>query len=359
MPTAVIALLLFLSAPLVAEVQSSGLPSEKIREIERLISMEMSRQSIPGMSIAIAGPQNTYWSNGYGMADLENFVPAKASTVYRLASISKPITAVAAMQLVEKGRLDLDAPVQKYVAGFPNKQWPVTTRQLLAHLSGVRHYKDDAEPYSTKHYPSIAEALKAFQDDPLLHEPGTKYLYTTFGFVLVGAVVEGVAGVPYREYLQKDIFEPAGMTTIQMDDVYALIPNRSRGYFRRPDGRVENAALADTSNKIPGGGMVSTPGDLVKFALAVGSGKLVSKQMLDVMWTSQKTRDGKPTFYGLGWGVGQLRGRLQVSHTGGQAGVSTVLRYLPRDQVAVAMMFNLENVVFQELADHIVQIMLQ
>jgi Beta-lactamase class C and other penicillin binding proteins len=272
MRKAVIALLL-LCATRAALAQQSGLPPEKLREIERLITMEMSRQSIPGMSIAVAGPGNTYWSNGYGMAELENFVPAKASTVYRLASISKPITAVAAMQLVQAGKLDLDAPVQKYVPQFPKKQWPVTTRQLLGHLGGVRHYKNDAEPYSTRHYPSIGEALKAFEDDPLVHEPGTKYLYTTFGFVLAGAVVEGAAGMPYREYLQKNIFEPAGMTGIQMDDVYALIPNRSRGYFRRRTAEVENAALADTSNKVPGGGMVSTSGDLVKFALALGSGK--------------------------------------------------------------------------------------
>ncbi|HUS07808.1 MAG TPA: serine hydrolase domain-containing protein [Bryobacteraceae bacterium] len=356
------ALVLLCLTGLPAAAQSlpqTGLAAEKIRAIETLISSEMSRQSIPGMSIAVAGPGNVYWSNGYGMADMENFVPAKASTVYRLASISKPITAVAAMQLVQARKLDLDAPVERYVAGFPKKQWPVTTRQLLAHLGGVRHYKDEAEPYSTKHYSSVAEALQTFQDDALVHEPGTRYLYTTFGFVLAGAVVEGASGIAYSEYVRRNIFDPAGMTSIYMDDVYTLIPNRSRGYFQTAAGLVENAPLADTSNKIPGGGMASTAGDLVKFAQAVGGGKLLSREMVETMWTPQRTRDGKSTYYGLGWGVGEIGGRRQVSHTGGQAGVSTVLRYLPGDQMAVAMMFNLQGVAFGDLADKIVKILLQ
>ena len=147
-------------------------------------------QRIPGMSIAIATRDGSIWSNGYGMADLENFVPAKASTVYRTASIAKPITAVAAMQLVESGALNLDAPIDTYVPSFPKKQWPITTRQLLGHLGGIRGYKDGAETYLTKHYWSLSEASMVFAEDPLLHEPGSKYFYSTFGYVLAGLAVE-------------------------------------------------------------------------------------------------------------------------------------------------------------------------
>ena len=167
------AILLVLIAPALAQ----ALSAEKIRVIDRLVTADMSRESIPGMSIAIAAGDQI-WSAGYGLTDIENFVPVKAYSMYRLASISKPITATAVMQLVEKGKIDLDAPVQKYVPEFPAKQWPVTVRQLLGHLGGVRHYRDDAESSTTKHYGSIKEALSAFKDDPLALEPGTKYSYT-------------------------------------------------------------------------------------------------------------------------------------------------------------------------------------
>jgi CubicO group peptidase (beta-lactamase class C family) len=347
---------LCLSGVLLAQ---SGLSPVQIRDIEALISTEMSAQRIPGMSIAIATRDGSIWSNGYGMSDLENFVPAKASTVYRTASIAKPITAVAAMQLVESGALNLDAPIDTYVPGFPKKQWPITTRQLLGHLGGIRGYKDGAETYLTKHYLSLTEALEVFSSDPLLHEPGAKYAYSTFGYVLAGLVVETAAKQPFLAYLQTHIFGPAGMRSTAVDDIYALIPNRSRGYQKTANGTVLNAALADTSHKLPGGGLVSTASDLVEFALALGSGKLVKQDSLEVMFRPMMTTDGKSTGYGLGWGIGDFEGRRQVGHTGGQAGVSTLLVYLPNEHVALAMMFNLEDVKSKPLADGILKLVLQ
>ena len=331
----------------------------QIREIEALVSAEMSSQRIPGMSIAISTGDGLIWSNGYGMSDLENFVPAKASTVYRTASIAKPMTAVAAMQLVETGALDLDMPVQTYVPGFPEKDWPISTRQLLGHLGGVRAYKDSAEMFLTKHYWSLSEAVKIFSEDPLVQEPGTKYLYSTFGYVLAGLVVENVAKQPFISYLQSHVFAPAGMKSTTADDVYALIPNRSRGYQKSGSDKILNAALADTSHKIPGGGLVSTAADLVAFALALGDGKLLKKETLETMFQPMTTKDGRSTGYGLGWGIGDFAGRRQVNHTGGQAGVSTMLRFLPSERVAIAMMFNLEGVSSNLLADRIIALILQ
>ena len=128
------------------------------------------------------------------MADLENFVPVKTSTVLRTASIAKPVTATAAMQLVEAGRLDLDAPVEKYVPEFPRKPWPVTMRQLLGHLGGIRSYRDQGESLNTRHFSTLRDAVRVFAADDLASEPGTRYTYSSLGFVLAGAVVEAVAG---------------------------------------------------------------------------------------------------------------------------------------------------------------------
>ncbi|MBI1788385.1 MAG: beta-lactamase family protein, partial [Acidobacteria bacterium] len=167
-----------------ALVLAADLPAEKTRQIQQAVATEMAKHSIPGVSVAMASSSGLAWTAGFGMADLENFVPVTPSTVIRLGSISKPITAVAVMQLVEQGRIELDAPIQRYVPSFPEKPWPVTVRQLLGHLGGVRHYSGLPEVDSTRHYTELAAAFHVFRDDPLLAEPGTKYSYTTYGFNL-------------------------------------------------------------------------------------------------------------------------------------------------------------------------------
>jgi serine beta-lactamase-like protein LACTB, mitochondrial len=317
----------------------------------------MSSQQIPGMSLAI-WRDGEIESRGYGFADLENFVPARAGTLFRTASIAKPMTAVAALQLFEQGKLDLDAPIQKYVPAFPAKPWPVTARLLMGHLGGIRHYlPDNSDFYSTRYYTSLAETLGVFANDPLTSEPGTKYTYTTYGYVLLGAAVEGASGMTYLDYMRRNIWNPAEMTSTGPDDHHQIIAGRSRWYSKRGSA-IANSPPTDTSVKIPGGGLLSTSADLIRFARAVHKGVLLKPATVKLMWTPLSTRDGKSTGYGLGWGVNQLSGRLQVSHTGGQAGTSSVLRLLPEQQVAVAMMFNLDGVSYNSLADSILELLL-
>jgi len=340
-------------APAARGTGGSELSPEKVRQFEKLISVEMSRQSIPGLTMGLGLGDELRWSRGYGLADLENFVPAKESTVYRTASLAKPMTATAAMQLVEAGKLDLDAPVQKYLPDFPAKRWPVTTRQLLSHTGGIRSYRDAAEEYNTRHYEDAREAMQQFAADELAYEPGTQYLYSSLGFVLAGAVIESIAGMRFSEYLRKNLFEPAEMRDTYLDDVYELIPNRSRGYRRAPNGRILNAVPIDTSNRAPGGGLASTPDDIVRFVFALP--KLVKPESLTVMWRPQTTRDGRGTGYGLGWGVGEWQGRMRVDHHGGQSGVSTRLWFFPLDRAAIVAMGNLEGVSWDTLFEGVAQ----
>jgi len=329
----------------------------KVRDIERAVSAEMARQNIPAISVAVAVGGKMRWANGFGIADLENFVPAKAATVYRLGSISKPITAVAVMQLVEKGKLDLNARVQKYVPQFPAKQWPVTVRHLLAHQGGIRHYRDYSEINHTLHYTDLLEPLKIFQNDPLQFEPGTAYLYSTYGYALLGAVAEAAAGMKFTDYIRERIFEPAGMRHTRPDDVFAIIPNRARGYRKVPGGGLENCALTDTSNKIPGGGLCGTAEDLVEFAIHMNAGTLLKKETVEQMYTRQKTREGKPTPYGLGWQI--IDGDRQwIGHGGAQQGVRTLLLMLPNEGFSVAVMCNLELANLEPLAGQIAKIVL-
>ena len=350
-------LVLLVSSQLTAQ-RPLGLPPQVIEKVEKAISAEMSRQNIPGLSVAVVTDHQLRWSNGYGMADLENFVPAKSMTVYRLGSISKPITATAVMQLVERGKLDLGAPIQTYCPAFPKKQWPITTRLLLGHLSGIRHYKD-REIESTRHYTSMVESLEIFKDDPLLFEPGTKFSYTTYGYTVLGCVVEGASGMKFADFVRDNIFRPAGMEHIRVDDVFEIIPNRAQGYQKTKSGELRNSGLADTSYKIPGGGFCSTVEDLAKFATAVETGVLIKKGTLEQMWTAQKTRAGQSTGYGFGWGIINQNGLRAIAHNGGQQRISTQLYLLPDQGFAVALMANLEGANLSGLARQIADLVVQ
>jgi serine beta-lactamase-like protein LACTB len=351
---------LLCAAPAVAQQQPQRLPEEKIKKIEQLIATEMSRQSIAGLSVAVVADNQLRWSAGYGFADLENFVPAKASTVYRLGSISKPVTAVAVMQLAERGLLDLDAPVQKYCPAFPQKQWPVTVRHILGHTAGIRHYNSDAEFDSTRFYPTVTDGLAMFKDDPLLHEPGAKYTYTTHGYSVLGCAVEGVSKRKFADYVRENILAPAATERMRVDSVADLIPGRAQGYRRNADGTLRNSPLADNSYKIPGGGFVSSVEDLARFAVAVQTWKLVKRETAEQMFTRQRLRDKRETPYGLGWQVGATAdGQRVVSHGGAQQRVSTLLYTRPGQNFAVALMTNVESTRLNELAAQIADVVLK
>jgi CubicO group peptidase (beta-lactamase class C family) len=356
-------LLLLGRAPSAAQ-HNATLPADKVAKVESAIRVEMAQSKLPGLSVAIVTEQQLRYAQGFGMADLEDTTPAKAATVYRLGSLSKPITATAVMQLAERGKLDLDAPIQQYCPAFPMKPWPVTARQLLAHLGGVRDYDNQkflAEYFSTRHYSSVTESLNIFKDDPLLQEPGTKYVYSTYGYNLLGCAVEGAAGLSYEDYIQANILTPAGMTQTAVDDIYRIVPNRARGYGKAQDGNLRNTGPADTSNKIPAGGLVSTVEDLARFAIALQQSKLISKATTAQMWTLQRTRAGQEIPYGLGWRISTRNGLREVHHGGAAAGFSTFLYMLPDKGTVVVLMTNLElygqrrDELARQLADIVLQ----
>ena len=352
--------LLGIGARVSGQAAKAALPAAAIAELDALMANEMKTAKVPGASLAIVWGNKPVYSKGFGIADLENNIPVKTTTAFRTASIAKPITATGAMWLVEHGQLDLDAPVQKYCPAFPEKQWPVRVRHVLSHQSGIRHYGKPGESAGTTHHFSITDSLALFKNDPLLFEPGTKYLYTTFGYSVVGCVIEGASGEPYEVFMREKIFEPAGMTRTRLDRLYEIIPDRARGYmlltadvfkslpasmqtFARVD-TVYNAPLHDTSMKIPGGGLVSTSEDMTRFGVAVMTNTLLKESTREQMWTDNITKDGKPTGYGFGWGVNPVvDGVRRMSHSGNQIGGATVFHVLPEVGLSYAIMVNLED----------------
>lgn len=321
--------------------------SQQAPAINGLVTSYVSDHHVPGLSVAVVDRGRVILTQGYGLADVENSVPATADTVYRIASISKSITATAAMKLVEAGKLDLDVPIQKYCPDFPRKPWPITTGELLSHQSGIRDYRNEEETVNTKHYSSIKEALTQFAGDPLEFEPGTKMKYTSYGYIVLGCVIEGASGMSYDRYMHQAIFEPAQMPATRLDDVFAIIPHRARGYRITASGELHNSVFVDVSNKPPGSGINASARDMGNFVAALYSASFVPKAVLDQMLTPATTPDKKPTIYGLGFflggPLGKYRGLQEAGHGGDQQGVSSVLYLLPERQFGVVILSNLEG----------------
>lgn len=323
-------------------------PSEKVVNFKRSIGAiaedARAAQRIPGLALAIGGANGVTYARGFGMANAERGLPATSDCVFRFASVSKPITATAAMRLAERGALDLDAPVQAYVPSYPRKAWPVTARHLLCHVAGIRHYANDAERLNTRRYANLSETLELIRGDELLFVPGAKYSYTSYGYNLLACAMEGAAGKPLLEILRDEVFAPAGMAATRAGSPEAA------GYGAGTDGAPVPAPAVDTSDRIPGGGLCGTVGDLVRFALTFHEGRLVNEETKAAMCTVQRTRDGSPCGderygYFMGHGLGWLLykdacGRAVVRYGGLQSGARAMLYLMPESGVAVAMVAN-------------------
>jgi CubicO group peptidase (beta-lactamase class C family) len=345
---ALLALAVFLSGP--AQAESPALSTSDVKAIRALVEKTMADEHAPGMTVAIGLNDKLAWSEGFGLADVENNVRAAPDTEYRTASIGKPMTATAAMELVEQGKLDLDAPIQTYCPRFPQKPWPITARELIAHTSGIRHYEgpnEDAELYNTRHYDHASDALDIFDKDPLKFQPGTGFAYSTWGYVTLGCVLEGATGEDYRTLMQRLIFTPAGMTNTRDDDPRAIIAHRARGYIIE-DGALKVSRWADMSSKMAAGGWVTTAPDLVKFMQAFMDGKLVSAKTAALMIkpVEYPLGDGKSTVdnFGFGWATDVYRAMPAATFGGGTPQVSGFIFFVPEKHLAIAEIFNLENI---------------
>ena len=323
-----------------AEAPSYGELAPAVEYARAMLEAMRSERGVPGLSAAVGVDGRIVFAEGFGWADVENRVPATSATKFRVGSVSKPLTAAAMGLLVEQGRLDLDAPVQQYVPSFPEKPWPVTSRMVAGHLAGIRHY-DGEEFLSTEHYDTVLESLEIFADDSLLFEPGARFRYSSYGWNLLSAVVEGASGEEFLPFIDREVFEPLGMLSTVADQVDSIIPHRTRFYEVANDGRVYNSPYVDNSYKWAGGGFLSTPSDLVRFGMAHLEGGFLRPETLEEFWTSQRTTAGEETENGVGWFLGTMPdGSPTVSHGGGSIGGVTYLLLLPEAGAVAALTAN-------------------
>lgn len=334
--------------PLLAQQPAANRATEHLRGF-------MAKNRIPGLSIAVGKHGKVVWSESFGVADLESKTPVTANSVFPLGSTSKTLTSLALGKLVEEGKLDLDAPVQKYVPYFPEKEHVITARLLAGHLAGLRDYDMAAGEYAnTREFASVREAVGVFKDDPLLFEPGTRYAYSVYNFVLLSAAIEGASGRDFLTFLRQRIIKPARLERTGPD--HGAVGDLVTSYVVGFGGIVVKAPETNVSNKWAAGGLVSTPTEMVRLGNAILSGKVVKPETFTLLTTPQKLKDGSDTGagYAMGWRSGRKKfsssGReLRVVHHGGAAsGAMSFFVLLPEAGLVVSMQGNL---LFQPFTD--------
>lgn len=306
------------------------------------------------LSAAVAFDGQLQWAGATGWADVERAVPVRIASRYRTGSVAKPLTAIAMMRMVDAGQLGLDDPLSAHVDGVPAQLQPLTARLLASHRAGVRHYARMPswwmgwhEAFSRTEYTSVAEGLAIFADDDLRFAPGSDYHYTTFGYSLLARLLEGASGASFEQLLQQQLFAPADMRDTAVDRAGAMATRVA--FYQAGDGRFTPAYPINSSAKIAGGGMVSTPSDLARLGQALLGDALLSAEAKQAMFTPQALADGRmnPENYALGWRVdtslrllGEDRPTPIIHHGGIQPGGTAFWMLLPEFGITVAVMSN-------------------
>jgi serine beta-lactamase-like protein LACTB, mitochondrial len=336
---------------LVGGVCLAQAPVELGTAIAERVRAEVEAQQIVGVSVAVVEEGRVTHVRHEGWEDREQQISASDATMYRWASISKPLTAIVTMQLWEEGKLDLDCDVRVLAPQFPEQEWTISPRQLLCHQGGIVHYTNGRvvktpRPELEGRYIDIIDALDTFKASPLVCEPGSRYSYTTHGYILLGAAAQGAAGVPYPELVQQRIASPLGMGTLRPDYQWEEIPHRAIGYRARGQAEARTMEVStdtDVSWKLAGGGWISTVHDLALLGAGMLEHRLVKPETRELMWSRQATANGENTSYGLGFQLSRFEGAPLVSHGGSQEKSRTLLLMRPESRVAVAIMCNTEG----------------
>lgn len=324
--------------------------AEQSRQIVR---GSMSENNLAGLSVAVGIDGEIVWAEGFGFANFENRLPVTPDDRFPTGTAATVFTSAAIGLLLEEGRMKLDDQIQAYVPGFPEKQWPVTIRQLMGHVGGVKTEDWDEGVLIYKHCERPTDALDLFAKDPLLFQPGSEFRYSTFGWILLSAAVETAAGKPFKAFLQDRVFLPLGLNDTVKESGRNAVPGEVTFYVPRflanarygmnplPLGKFDYSCHAGSS------GFVSTPSDLVRFGMAINGGKLLRRDTVQTLQTSQRTASGMATGYGLGWDLKTVTFAGQPVRTAGHNGdfwggpVSSLLT-VPERRIAVAVTSNIE-----------------
>jgi CubicO group peptidase (beta-lactamase class C family) len=287
--------------------QSAPMPqwAAAVEQGRQIVRAGITEQNLPGLSVAVGIGGEIVWAEGFGWADLEKKQPVAPDTRFRIGTASIPLTAAAVGLLLEQDRLKLDDVIQKYVPEFPEKQWPVTLRQLMGHVAGLTTDSGDEGPLFGQHCDRPVDALPAFAGSSLRFEPETQYRFSSYDWIVMSAAVEAAAAQLFLTFMRQQIFEPLGMRDTDADSSTAATGDRATSYFPRfaADPRYGPDLMRELDYSCYAGAsvFVSTPSDLVHFAMAIDSGKLLQPATVQLLRTPQRLKSGEETGYGLGF----------------------------------------------------------
>lgn len=324
--------------------------SDAVAQGRQIVQMGLTEQNLPGLSVAVGVGSEIVWAEGFGWADLEKKVTVTPETRFRIGTASMVLTSAAVGLLLEQERLNLDETIQTYVPEYPQQEWPVTLRQVMGHVAGVRNDGGDEGPLLSRHCERPVDALDAFGERPLLFEPGTAYRFSSYDGILVSAAVEAAADDPFLTFMRTRIFEPLRMEDTVADAPTELVADRATFYFPRfaAAPRYGLHLMRDLDYSCYAGASVflSTPSDLVRFGLAIHNGTLLQPATVQLLQTPQRLASGEATGYGLGWDLEtvSLAGveTRAVGHDGTSLG-GTVASFLifPEHDLVVAVTSNI------------------
>jgi len=352
-------------------VNDDQLLLEGLVKADMLLNKLVNDRKVPGLAITVLKNGKKLLQKGYGFADLETKSPVDAKkTIFRIASVSKPIAATALAHMVSDGLIDLDASFYTYVPYYPRKKWDFTIRQLAGHTAGIRGYQ--GTEYGLNKPYSIKESIVIFKDDDLLFEPGTDYLYNSFDWVLISLAIQEVSGIPFEDFVQTRVLNPLGLkaTFPEVDSeqrhnnvekykthevVKAL--NLTKFYSKNRLG-FRTAIPVNNYYKLAGGGFLSTSEDIANFGQAYLNENMLPKEILSSFLTSEIVH-GDQTFYGLGWQVSQdNKGRKYYGHIGNGVGVYSNFYVFPKEKVVCAILINCTNPEIQEELNEILDLII-
>jgi len=312
------------------------------RIADAILDAQVEANGVPGMAAAFTRNGELVWSGGAGYRDLERKLPVEPSTSFRLASVSKLLTATAAMVLYDRKRLDLDAPVQHYL---PNRRlaWAseINLRQLAAHTSGIPHYQDVDDARGGVHFGTVDQAVEVFANRPLLFAPGTGYQYSSYGYTLLSAAIEGGAGLPFLSFVSRTITHGLPLRPDLIPD-----PAHDTIAYEFDGDTVEAAAPHDYSYSWGGAGFRGTASGVAMFGARVMRKGFLSDEARTTMWTPSVMNDGTPVIEGadhiaFGWRIGTDSDGQRIAHHAGAAiGARSALMVYPESGDSVSVLSN-------------------
>jgi CubicO group peptidase (beta-lactamase class C family) len=294
----------------------------------------------PGASVAVAAGGRVVWSEAFGVSDIASGAPVTPGTRFGVGSISKALTLAAALTLADERKLDLDAPVERYLPDFPHRGRGVTVRRIGAHQSGIADAFADRNYYTTTHFPSLDSAYRGIAAERLAFTPGSRAEYATGIFTIVGRILERITGEDYLDVMRRRVFAPTGMSATAANDPRHPAAGRAAFYVRRAGGGFDLAPATDPSFKLPGAGFLSTAEDLARFGAALLGPGLLSDSSRRQLFAPVPLADGTPTRYALGFQSLEEDGRRVMLQPGGGPGIAGWLAVYPDDDLVVAILSN-------------------